>query len=133
MSCRNAFLSASKTFVEKDLDVSMAGRAFMITGANSGIGKATAMAIAKRGTNPSARFSAFQLIYEDKLNACFVIDSNALQKLFLILVFLGGVIIIAVAVVVQIVRSHCLRFPSLDHTNHKLSVQVHDDDKPFLI
>ena len=50
ISCRNGFLSASKRFVEKDLDVSMAGRSFMITGANSGIGKATAMAIAKRGT-----------------------------------------------------------------------------------
>ncbi|XP_034023709.1 LOW QUALITY PROTEIN: DHRS-12_like_SDR_c-like domain-containing protein [Thalassophryne amazonica] len=46
---RNAFLSASKRFVEKDLEVSVAGRAFMITGANSGIGKATAMAIAMRG------------------------------------------------------------------------------------
>ncbi|XP_068441885.1 DHRS-12_like_SDR_c-like domain-containing protein [Clinocottus analis] len=46
---RSAFLSASKRFVEKDLDVSVAGRAFMITGANSGIGKATAMAIAKKG------------------------------------------------------------------------------------
>ena len=51
MSRRNAFLSASKRFVEKDLEVSMAGRAFMITGANSGIGKATAMAIAKKGDN----------------------------------------------------------------------------------
>ncbi|KAM9812212.1 DHRS-12_like_SDR_c-like domain-containing protein [Syngnathus typhle] len=46
---RNAFESASKRFVEKDLEVSLAGRSFMITGANSGIGKATAMAIAKRG------------------------------------------------------------------------------------
>ncbi|XP_034403993.1 DHRS-12_like_SDR_c-like domain-containing protein [Cyclopterus lumpus] len=46
---RSAFLSASKRFVEKDLEVSVAGRAFMITGANSGIGKATAMAIAKKG------------------------------------------------------------------------------------
>lgn len=35
--------------MEKDLEVSMAGRVFMITGANSGIGRATAMAIAKRG------------------------------------------------------------------------------------
>ena len=48
--CRSAFLSAAKHFVEKDLEVSMAGRVFMITGANSGIGRATAMAIAKRGT-----------------------------------------------------------------------------------
>lgn len=36
----------------------MAGRVFMITGSNSGIGKATAMAIAKRGTSPTACFSA---------------------------------------------------------------------------
>uniref|UniRef100_A0A3P9GY42 Flj13639 n=1 Tax=Oryzias latipes TaxID=8090 RepID=A0A3P9GY42_ORYLA len=46
---RNGFLTASKRFVEKDLDVSVAGRSFMITGANSGIGKAAAMAIAKKG------------------------------------------------------------------------------------
>lgn len=52
MSFRNAFLAASKRFVDKDLEVSMAGRSFMITGANSGIGKASAMAIAKRGTTP---------------------------------------------------------------------------------
>lgn len=67
MFCRNAFLSASKRFVEKDLEVSMAGRAFMITGANSGIGKATAMAIAKKGTSTTACFSANQLIYESVL------------------------------------------------------------------
>ncbi|KAJ7990602.1 hypothetical protein DPEC_G00302100 [Dallia pectoralis] len=46
---RSAFLSAAKSFVEKDLETSMAGRVFMITGANSGIGRATAMAIAKKG------------------------------------------------------------------------------------
>lgn len=47
---RSGFENASKGFVEKDLDVSMVGRSFMITGANSGIGKATAMAIAKKGS-----------------------------------------------------------------------------------
>lgn len=46
---KSPFLAASKRFVEKDLEVSVAGRVFMITGANSGIGKATAMAIAKKG------------------------------------------------------------------------------------
>ncbi|XP_056323945.1 dehydrogenase/reductase SDR family member 12 isoform X2 [Danio aesculapii] len=46
---RSGFENASKSFAAKDLDVSMVGRSFMITGANSGIGKATAMAIAKKG------------------------------------------------------------------------------------
>ncbi|XP_051989317.1 dehydrogenase/reductase SDR family member 12-like [Xyrauchen texanus] len=46
---RSGFENASKSFVAKDLDVSMVGRSFMITGANSGIGKATAIAIAKKG------------------------------------------------------------------------------------
>ncbi|XP_072546765.1 DHRS-12_like_SDR_c-like domain-containing protein [Salminus brasiliensis] len=46
---KGSFDAASKRFVEKDLEVSAAGRSFMITGANSGIGKATAMAIAKKG------------------------------------------------------------------------------------
>ncbi|KAG7322205.1 hypothetical protein KOW79_015063 [Hemibagrus wyckioides] len=43
------FESASKHFIEKDVEVSVAGRSFLITGANSGIGKAVAMAIAKKG------------------------------------------------------------------------------------
>ena len=51
MCSRGAFDAASKRFVEKDLEVSVAVRSFMITGANSGIGKATAMAIAKKGTS----------------------------------------------------------------------------------
>ncbi|XP_030629025.1 dehydrogenase/reductase SDR family member 12 [Chanos chanos] len=46
---RNGYESACKNFMAKDLEVSMVGRSFMITGANSGIGKATAMAIAKKG------------------------------------------------------------------------------------
>ncbi|KAG7471067.1 hypothetical protein MATL_G00120550 [Megalops atlanticus] len=46
---RKGFEAAAKRFVEKDLEVSVAGRSFMITGANSGIGKAAAIGIAKRG------------------------------------------------------------------------------------
>ncbi|XP_030015763.1 dehydrogenase/reductase SDR family member 12-like [Sphaeramia orbicularis] len=46
---RKGYEAASKHFESQDLDVSVVGRSFMITGANSGIGKATAMAIAKKG------------------------------------------------------------------------------------
>uniref|UniRef100_A0A7N9APD5 Dehydrogenase/reductase SDR family member 12-like n=1 Tax=Mastacembelus armatus TaxID=205130 RepID=A0A7N9APD5_9TELE len=45
---RKGYEAAAKDF-DKDLDVSVVGRSFMITGANSGIGRATAMAIAKKG------------------------------------------------------------------------------------
>lgn len=46
---RKGYEAASKNFEPQDLDVSVVGRSFMITGANSGIGRATAMAIAKQG------------------------------------------------------------------------------------
>uniref|UniRef100_A0A671Y368 Dehydrogenase/reductase SDR family member 12-like n=1 Tax=Sparus aurata TaxID=8175 RepID=A0A671Y368_SPAAU len=46
---RNGYEAASKDFEPQDLSVSVVGRSFMITGANSGIGRATAMTIAKKG------------------------------------------------------------------------------------
>ncbi|XP_063076252.1 dehydrogenase/reductase SDR family member 12 [Engraulis encrasicolus] len=46
---RTGYEAASREFVARDLSANLEGRSFMITGANSGIGKATAMAIAKRG------------------------------------------------------------------------------------
>nr|XP_020451572.1 dehydrogenase/reductase SDR family member 12-like isoform X2 [Monopterus albus] len=46
---RTGYEAASKDFDPKDLDLSIVGRSFMITGANSGIGKAAATAIAKKG------------------------------------------------------------------------------------
>ncbi|KAM9323149.1 dehydrogenase/reductase SDR family member 12-like [Pholidichthys leucotaenia] len=46
---RKGYETASQYFEPQDLDISVVGRSFMVTGANSGIGKAAAMAIAKKG------------------------------------------------------------------------------------
>lgn len=46
---RGGYETAAKRFVVSDLEVDVSGRSFVITGANSGIGKAAALEIAKRG------------------------------------------------------------------------------------
>uniref|UniRef100_A0AAX7U3U1 Dehydrogenase/reductase (SDR family) member 12 n=1 Tax=Astatotilapia calliptera TaxID=8154 RepID=A0AAX7U3U1_ASTCA len=46
---KSGYEAAAKHFVPADLDVNLNGRSFMVTGANSGIGKAAAQEIAKRG------------------------------------------------------------------------------------
>lgn len=46
---RSGYESAAKHFNPSDLEVNLSGRSFMITGANSGIGKATAQEIANKG------------------------------------------------------------------------------------
>ena len=53
LSFRNGYLGASKNFNAKDLEVDATGQSFVITGANSGLGKAAALSIAKKGKRAS--------------------------------------------------------------------------------
>ncbi|KAL2103134.1 hypothetical protein ACEWY4_000002 [Coilia grayii] len=46
---KSGYEAAAKHFSPSDLEVNLAGRSFVITGANSGIGRAAAMEIANRG------------------------------------------------------------------------------------
>ena len=57
LSFRNGYLGASKNFNAKDLEVDATGQSFVITGANSGLGKAAALAIAKKGKRATHDFS----------------------------------------------------------------------------
>ncbi|NP_001087650.1 dehydrogenase/reductase (SDR family) member 12 L homeolog [Xenopus laevis] len=46
---KSGYETAAKQFVAEDLEVDVKGRSYMITGANSGIGKTAALAIARKG------------------------------------------------------------------------------------
>ncbi|XP_069946713.1 dehydrogenase/reductase SDR family member 12 isoform X1 [Cherax quadricarinatus] len=84
---KNGFLSASKMFKEDDLEVDCSGRHYMITGANSGIGKCIATEIAKRGgtvhmvcRNPSSAEEAKQDIIDASNNSNIFVHILDLSK-----------------------------------------------------
>lgn len=72
---KGGYASASKDFKATDLDVDVSGKSYMITGANSGIGRCTALAIAKKGgtvhmvcRDPKSGAEARQAVEEESQN-----------------------------------------------------------------
>jgi len=72
---QSGYSAAAKSFVASDLDVDCTGKEYMITGSNSGIGKVTALEIAKRGgsvhmvcRNPKTAEEARQEISKEAQN-----------------------------------------------------------------
>lgn len=70
---RGGYEAAERRFTAADLEVSVSGRSFIITGANSGIGKAAAYEIAKRGENKTRTMTIainfYSLITEDLVHS----------------------------------------------------------------
>ena len=73
---KSGYLSASKAFRAEDLDVDCQGKTFLITGANSGIGKQAAVEIARRGgtihmvcRNPTSAQEAKDQIVQETQNS----------------------------------------------------------------
>lgn len=62
---RSGYEAAAKHFCPADLDVNVTGRSFMITGCNSGIGKAAAQEIANKGGFHKPNYSS-QFVFNDQ-------------------------------------------------------------------
>ncbi|GFS08710.1 dehydrogenase/reductase SDR family member 12 [Elysia marginata] len=96
---KGGYEAAAKKFNPADLDVSLLNRSFMITGANSGVGKCTALAIAKKDMILRKKVPCYHFLKTKRL---YMVVAVVVVVVVIIVVVVVIVIIVVVVVVVGV-------------------------------